>query len=65
VRLPRHEAEIVRRGGGRHDRKLAGRTAVCDNQQLRMGRKLDSATSRTSAALSGYAYVYRYAWRFS
>jgi len=30
-----------------------------------MGSELDSATLRTSAALSGYAYVYRYAWRFS
>ena len=32
---------------------------------LRMGPELDSATLRTSAALSGYAYAYRYAWRFS
>jgi hypothetical protein len=31
----------------------------------RMGRELDSATPVTSAALSGYAYAYRYAWRFS
>jgi hypothetical protein len=30
-----------------------------------MGRTLDSATSRTSTALSGYAYAYRSAWRFS
>jgi hypothetical protein len=30
-----------------------------------MGRKLDSATSATRAALSGYAYAYRSAWRFS
>jgi hypothetical protein len=30
-----------------------------------MGLKLDSATPRTSAALSGYAYAYRSAWRFS
>jgi hypothetical protein len=30
-----------------------------------MGRKFDSATSRTSAALSAYAYAYRSAWRFS
>jgi hypothetical protein len=30
-----------------------------------MGPKLDSATPRTSAALSGYAYAYRSAWRFS
>jgi hypothetical protein len=32
---------------------------------LRMGSELDSATPRTSAALSGYGYAYRYAWRFS
>jgi hypothetical protein len=32
-----------------------------------MAPKLDSATPRISAALSGYgyAYAYRYAWRFS
>jgi hypothetical protein len=30
-----------------------------------MGPELDSATSRISAALSGYAYAYRCAWRFS
>jgi hypothetical protein len=32
-----------------------------------MGPKLDSATSATRAALSGYAYAYAYrsAWRFS
>jgi hypothetical protein len=30
-----------------------------------MGPKLDSVTSRISAALSGYAYAYRSAWRFS
>jgi hypothetical protein len=30
-----------------------------------MGLKLDSATSATRAALSGYAYAYRSAWRFS
>jgi hypothetical protein len=30
-----------------------------------MGPKRDSATPRNSAALSGYAYAYRYAWRFS
>jgi hypothetical protein len=30
-----------------------------------MGSKLDSATLATSAALSGYAYAYRSAWRFS
>jgi hypothetical protein len=30
-----------------------------------MGRELDSATFASSAALSGYAYAYRYAWRFS
>jgi hypothetical protein len=30
-----------------------------------MGPELDSATLRTSAALFGYAYAYRYAWRFS
>jgi hypothetical protein len=33
--------------------------------RLRMGPKLDSATSATRAALSGYAYAYRSAWRFS
>ena len=33
--------------------------------RLRMGSELDSATLRNSAALSGYAYAYRYAWRFS
>jgi hypothetical protein len=32
---------------------------------LRMGPKLDSATFVISAALSGYAYAYRSAWRFS
>jgi hypothetical protein len=31
----------------------------------RMGPELDSATSRSSAALSGYGYAYRSAWRFS
>jgi hypothetical protein len=30
-----------------------------------MGPELDSAVSRTSAALSSYAYAYRVAWRFS
>jgi len=30
-----------------------------------MGSCLDSALTRNSAALSGYAYAYRYAWRFS
>jgi hypothetical protein len=30
-----------------------------------MGPELDSAVPVTSAALSGYAYAYRYAWRFS
>jgi hypothetical protein len=30
-----------------------------------MGQELDSATVTSSAALSGYAYAYRYAWRFS
>jgi len=30
-----------------------------------MGQSLDSATTRTSAALFSYAYAYRYAWRFS
>jgi hypothetical protein len=29
-----------------------------------MGSQLDSVISRTSAALSGYAYA-RFAWRFS
>jgi hypothetical protein len=33
--------------------------------RLRMGSKLDSASPRISAALSGYAYAYRSAWRFS
>jgi hypothetical protein len=33
--------------------------------RLRMGPKLDSAVPRTSAALSGYAYAYPSAWRFS
>jgi len=41
------------------------RGAVCHNLRLRMGQSLDSATTRTSAALFGYAYAYRYAWRFS
>ena len=42
-------------------------TPVCHNLRLRMGQSLDSATTRTSAALFGYAYAYayRYAWRFS
>jgi hypothetical protein len=30
-----------------------------------MGPELDSATPALSAALSGYAYAYRYVWRFS
>jgi hypothetical protein len=30
-----------------------------------MGRKHDSATFAARAALSGYAYAYRCAWRFS
>jgi hypothetical protein len=30
-----------------------------------MGNQHDSAPTRISAALSGYAYAYRYAWRFS
>jgi hypothetical protein len=30
-----------------------------------MGPELDSATPSSSAALFGYAYAYRYAWRFS
>jgi hypothetical protein len=30
-----------------------------------MGSPFDSASSRTSAALSGYAYAYLTAWRFS
>jgi hypothetical protein len=30
-----------------------------------MAPKLDSASPRISAALSGYGYAYRYAWRFS
>jgi hypothetical protein len=30
-----------------------------------MAPELDSATPRNSAALSGYGYAYRYAWRFS
>jgi hypothetical protein len=30
-----------------------------------MGPELDSANLTTSPALSGYAYAYRYAWRFS
>jgi hypothetical protein len=33
--------------------------------RLRMGPKLDSATFATRTALSGYAYAYRSAWRFS
>jgi hypothetical protein len=31
----------------------------------RMGPQSDSATSAARAALSGYAYAYRTAWRFS
>lgn len=31
----------------------------------RMGSQLDSASPRTNAALSGYAYAYLTAWRFS
>jgi hypothetical protein len=30
-----------------------------------MGPEFDSATLTSSAALSGYGYAYRYAWRFS
>jgi hypothetical protein len=30
-----------------------------------MGPQSDSATSAARAALSGYAYAYRTAWRFS
>jgi len=35
--------------------------------QRHMGRRLDSATTASSAALSryGYAYAYPFAWRFS
>jgi hypothetical protein len=35
------------------------------HSRLRMGPKLDSATPAISAALSGYAYAYSSAWRFS
>jgi hypothetical protein len=40
-------------------------SGLLPQSRLRMGPELDSATLSTSAALSGYAYAYRYAWRFS
>ena len=45
--------------------RLGRRPARLPQSRLRMGPKLDSATSAARAALSGYAYAYRSAWRFS
>ena len=45
--------------------RLDRRTPVCHNLASAWAPQLDSASLRTSAALSGYAYAYSSAWRFS